>query len=49
MEIAKFSEHNAREVIKFNPRVLDLNSKVEDENSIKSAVKIKKILELIKA
>jgi len=41
-------EHNARKAIKFNPRVLDLNSKVEDENGIKSAVKIKKILELIK-
>ena len=42
-------EHNAREAVKFNPRVLDLNSKVEDENGIKSAEKIKKILELIKA
>lgn len=42
-------EHNVREAIKFNPRVLDLNSKVEDENGIKSAVKIKKILELLKA
>ena len=42
-------EHNAREAIKFSPRVLDLNSKVEDENGIKSADKIKKILELIKA
>ena len=42
-------EHNVREAIKFNPRVLDLNSKVEDENGIKSAEKIKKILELIKA
>ena len=41
-------EHNAREAVKFNPRVLDLNSKVEDENGIKSAEKIKKILELIK-
>ena len=41
-------EHNAREAIKFNPRVLDLNSKVEDENGVKSAEKIKKILELIK-
>lgn len=42
-------EHNVREAIKFNPRVLDLNSKVEDENGIKSAEKIKKVLELIKA
>lgn len=42
-------EHNAREAVKFNPRVLDLNSKVEDENGIKSVDKIKKILELIKA
>ena len=42
-------EHNAREAIEFNPRVLDLNSKVEDENGIKSADKIKKILELLKA
>ena len=41
-------EHNAREAIKFNPRVLDLNSKVEDENGIKTAETIKKILELIK-
>lgn len=41
-------EHNAREAIKFNPRVLDLNSKVEDENGIKSVEKITKILELIK-
>lgn len=41
-------EHNAREAIKFNPRVLDLNSKVEDENGVKSAVKIKKILEILK-
>ena len=41
-------EHNAREAVKFNPRVLDLNSKVEDENGVKSAEKIKKILELIK-
>lgn len=41
-------EHNAREAIKFSPRVLDLNSKVEDENGIKSADKIKKILKLIK-
>ncbi|WP_298944814.1 hypothetical protein [uncultured Campylobacter sp.] len=29
--------------------MLDLNSKVEDENGVKSAEKIKKILELIKA
>ena len=42
-------EHNAREAIKFNPRVLDLNSKVEDENGIKSVEKIRKILGLIKA
>ena len=41
-------EHNVCEAIKSNPRVLDLNSKVEDENGIKSAEKIKKILELIK-
>ena len=42
-------EHNAREAVKFNPRVLDLNSKVEDKNGVKSAEKIKKILELLKA
>ena len=42
-------EHNARKAVKFNPRVLDLNSKVEDENGIKSVEKIKKILELLKA
>ena len=41
-------EHNALKAIKFNPRVLDLNSKVEDENGIKSAEKIKKILEILK-
>ena len=41
-------EHNVLEAIKFNPRVLDLNSKVEDENGIKSVEKITKILELIK-
>ena len=41
-------EHNAREAIKFNPRVLDLNSKVEYENGIKSVEKIKKILEILK-
>ena len=41
-------EYNAREAIKFNPRVLDLNSKVEDENGVKSAGKIKKILEILK-
>ena len=41
-------EHNACEAIKFNPRVLDLNSKVENENGIKSADKIKKILEILK-
>ena len=41
-------EHNACEAIKFSPRVLDLNSKVEDENGVKSAVKIKKILEILK-
>lgn len=40
-------EHNVREAIKFNPRVLDLNSKVEDENGIKSVEKITKILEIL--
>jgi len=41
-------EHNAREAIKFNPRVLDLNSKVEDENGIKDVRKIERILEVLK-
>ncbi len=40
-------KHNAREAIKFNPRVLDLNSKVEDENGIKDAKKIERILEAL--
>ena len=40
-------EHNAREAIKFSPRVLDLNSKVEDENGIKDAQKIERILKII--
>ena len=42
------SEHNACEAIKFNPRVLDLNSKVEDENGIKDMRKIERILEVLK-
>ena len=41
-------EHNACEAIKFNPRVLDLNSKVEDENGIKDVRKIERILEVLK-
>ena len=41
-------EHNAREAIKFKPRVLDLNSKVEDENGIKDVRKIERILEVLK-
>ena len=41
-------EHNAREAIKFNPRVLDLNSKVEDENGVKNITKILNILEIIR-
>ena len=41
-------EHNAREAIKFSPRVLDLNSKVEDENGIKDMRKIERILEVLK-
>ena len=41
-------EHNARKAIKFNPRVLDLNSKVEDENGIKDVRKIERILEVLK-
>ncbi|MFC2346068.1 phosphoribosylanthranilate isomerase [Campylobacter sp.] len=41
-------EHNARKTIKFNPRVLDLNSKVEDENGIKDVRKIERILEVLK-
>ena len=41
-------EHNACEAIKFSPRVLDLNSKVEDENGIKDMRKIERILEVLK-
>ena len=41
-------EHNACDAIKFSPRVLDLNSKVEDENGIKDMRKIERILEVLK-
>ena len=40
--------HNAHEAIKVNPRVLDLNSRVEDENGIKDVRKIERILEVLK-
>ena len=42
-------EHNAREAIKFKPRVLDLNSKVEDKNGTKEPKIIQSILEIINA
>ena len=42
-------EHNAREAIKFNPRLLDLNSKVEDENGVKDPKIIQSILKIINA
>ncbi|WP_295146077.1 phosphoribosylanthranilate isomerase [uncultured Campylobacter sp.] len=42
-------EHNACEAIKFNPRVLDLNSKVEDENLQKIPATIEIILKAISA
>ena len=42
-------EHNVREATKFNPRVLDLNSKVEDENGVKDPKIIQSILKIINA
>ena len=42
-------EHNVREAIKFNPRLLDLNSKVEDENGVKDPKIIQSILKIINA
>ncbi|WXG59654.1 hypothetical protein VB002_11420 [Campylobacter concisus] len=35
-------EHNIKEALKFRPYLVDINSKVEDENGIKDAQKIEK-------
>lgn len=40
-------EENVLEALKFNPRVIDINSKAEDENGIKDPAKIERILNLI--
>ena len=40
-------EHNVKEALKFRPYLVDINSKVEDENGIKDAQKIERILKII--
>ena len=40
-------EHNIKEALKFRPYLVDINSKVEDENGIKYAQKIERILKII--
>ena len=40
-------EHNIKEALKFKPYLVDINSKVEDENGIKDAKKIERILKII--
>ena len=40
-------EHNIKEALKFKPYLVDINSKVEDENGIKDAQKIERILKII--
>ena len=40
-------EHNIKEALKFKPCLVDINSKVEDENGIKDAQKIERILKII--
>ena len=40
-------EHNIKEALKFRPYLVDINSKVEDENGIKDAQKIERILKII--
>ena len=40
-------EHNIKEALKFRPYLVDINSKVEDENGIKDAKKIERILKII--
>lgn len=40
-------EKNAFEALKFKPKILDINSRVEDENMIKIPSKIKEILDIV--
>ena len=40
-------EHNIKEALKFKPYLVDINSKVEDENGMKDAQKIERILKII--
>ena len=40
-------EHNIKDALKFKPYLVDINSKVEDENGIKDAQKIERILKII--
>ena len=40
-------EHNIKEALKFKPYLVDINSKVENENGIKDAKKIERILKII--
>ena len=40
-------EHTIKEALKFRPYLVDINSKVEDENGIKDAQKIERILKSI--
>ncbi|MSN96928.1 phosphoribosylanthranilate isomerase [Campylobacter sp. FMV-PI01] len=39
--------HNIDEAIKYSPKILDINSKVEDENGIKNPKLISKILKIL--
>lgn len=40
-------EDNVRDALKFNPLVLDINSKVENENGIKEPKKIEEVLKIL--
>ena len=40
-------EHNIKEALKFMPYLVDIHSKVEDENGIKDVQKIERILKII--
>ena len=42
-------EHNIKEALKFKPYLVDINSKVEDENGVKEPKIIQSILEIINA
>ncbi|WP_082198645.1 phosphoribosylanthranilate isomerase [Campylobacter mucosalis] len=41
-------EENVSEALKFNPKIIDINSKVEDENLQKIPQKVERILQIIK-